>query len=76
MTCTFAFITMVLLTCIVYFVITVPVFFYFLTENYTPRSLLMANSELEVLRSTVNDLSVELQILEEKYEKGKCYINN
>ncbi|CAC5390606.1 unnamed protein product [Mytilus coruscus] len=41
------------------------------TKNSTPSSLLVANRELEVLRSTVNDLSVELQTLEDKYEKEK-----
>ncbi|CAC5419314.1 unnamed protein product [Mytilus coruscus] len=46
-------------------------YIYFLTKNSEPNSLLVANSELEVLKSTVNDLSVELQTLEDKYEKEK-----
>ncbi|VDI22868.1 Hypothetical predicted protein [Mytilus galloprovincialis] len=42
-----------------------------MTDNFTPSSLLVANKEFEVMRRTINNLSVELQILEDKYEKEK-----
>ncbi|XP_052073130.1 multimerin-2-like isoform X2 [Mytilus californianus] len=43
-----------------------------ITENSTPKSLMAAHRELENLKNTVNDLSVVLQTLEDKYEKEKA----
>lgn len=42
-----------------------------ITENFTPSSPIPAKKEIELLRQTVRDLSVELQTLEDTYEKDK-----